>query len=82
MRTHLPRSVLPGSHIVIWPDADVIGVMVYKELGGCLDCEIEWRGDDYRLALDFATRRVLEDGFDLIDYAGGRHVVWTEGGAA
>jgi hypothetical protein len=76
------RKVLPGSHLVIWPADDVIGVMVYKDLGGCLDCEIAWRGTDYRLAIDFATRRVLEDGFDLFDYVGGRVVVWNEGGAA
>ena len=78
----LARNVLPRSHVVIWRAADEIGVMVYNDLGGCLDCEVEWRGQDYRLALDFATRRVLEDGFDLFDYAGGRVVVWSEGGSA
>ncbi|MFZ3182096.1 MAG: hypothetical protein WBO09_13700 [Methylocystis silviterrae] len=77
-----PRNVLPGSHLVIWPADDVIGVMMYQERGGCLDCEIAWRGDDYWQALDFATRRVLDDGYDLIDYVGGRFVVWNEGGCA
>ena len=56
--------------------------MMYQERGGCLDCEIAWRGDDYWHALDFATRRVLDDGYDLIDYVGGQLVVWNEGGCA